>query len=115
MPVMAARTRRDPGAISSTLRTFWHEAEVRAAAAVLSGATGVSGATDEELAALGEMTSGSAIHAVGDLLGHPLEAAAPVAAALAAALVASGQASEAVATCVGHRRGEGLVRLAAAQ
>jgi 3-oxoacyl-[acyl-carrier-protein] synthase II len=115
MPVKAARTRRDPGAISSTLCRLWHEAEVGADAAIFSGATGVAGATDEERAALGELASGSTIHAVGDLLGHPLEAAAPVAAALAAALVASGQAAEAVATSVGHRRGEGLVRLVSAQ
>ena len=35
--------------------------------------------------------------------------------ALAAALVASGQSDEAVATSIGHRRGEGLVRLARPQ
>ncbi|MFX6383728.1 hypothetical protein ABTG25_19595, partial [Acinetobacter baumannii] len=84
-------------------------------AVVLSDATGIAGPTEEERQALAELAPGARLHAVGDLLGHPLEAAAPVAAALAAALVAAGQASEAVATIVGHRRGEGLVRLGRAQ
>jgi 3-oxoacyl-[acyl-carrier-protein] synthase II len=115
MPIRAARTRREPGAIASTLERLWGEARPTDNPAILSGATGIAGPTEEERAALDQVAPGSPIHAVGDLLGHPLEAAAPVAAALAAALVASGQAADAIATSVGHRRGEGLVRVARAQ
>jgi 3-oxoacyl-[acyl-carrier-protein] synthase II len=112
MPVSAARTRRDPGAVTAALERLWQDAGVPAGATILSGATGVAGPTDEERDALTKLASNSALHCVGDLVGHPLEAAAPVAVALAAALVASEQAAEVVATCVGHRRGEGLVRVA---
>jgi 3-oxoacyl-[acyl-carrier-protein] synthase II len=114
-PVKAARTRRDPGAVTSALAHLWRESAVPEGATILSGATGISGPTDEERAALAQVAPGAPLHAVGDLLGHPLEAAAAVSAALAAALVASGQATDVAATCVGHRRGEGLVRLTRAQ
>ena len=115
MPVKAGRTRREPGAVSHALATLWQDAGMAKDLVVLSGATGVSGSTQEERTALDGLASGAPVHALGNLLGHPLEAAAPVGAALAAALVASGQTSEAVATIVGHRRGEGLVRLVRAQ
>jgi 3-oxoacyl-[acyl-carrier-protein] synthase II len=112
MPVAAARTRRDPGAVTAALERLWQNAGVPAGATILSGATGVAGPTHEERDALAKLAANAALHSVGDLLGHPLEAAAPVAVALAAALVVSGAATEVVATSVGHRRGEGLVRLA---
>lgn len=113
MPVGSARTRREPGAVAASLRRLWGEATIPAGAIALSGASGVSGSTAEEADALSERTS--VVHATGDLLGHPLEAVAPVGTALAAALVASGTATDAVATSVGHRRGEGLVHVARAQ
>ncbi|NNM73121.1 beta-ketoacyl-ACP synthase [Enterovirga aerilata] len=115
LPVQAARTRRGPGAVPASLRQLWTGAAVPEGATVLSGATGVAGVTEEEREALAQLAPGVPLHATGDLLGHPLEAVAPVGAAIAAALVASRRASDAVATTVGHRRGEGLVRFARAQ
>jgi 3-oxoacyl-[acyl-carrier-protein] synthase II len=77
---------------------------------VLSGATGIAAPTEEEKAALHEVAPGATIHALGDIIGHSLEAQAPVGAILAAALIAEG-APEAVVTAVGHWRGDGLIRL----
>ncbi len=112
LSVAGARTRRDAGALTATLERLWQETGAPAGATILSGATGVAAPTREEQNALAKLAANSTVHSVGDLLGHPLEAAAPVAVALGAALVASGQAAEVVATSVGHRRGEGLVRVA---
>ena len=109
--VSATRTRREPGAVTHALGRLWHEAQVGEGALVLSGATGITGPTEDERSALDSVPAGSRIHALGDLLGHPLEAAAPVGAALGAAVIAACEAAEAVATSIGHRRGEGLVRL----
>ncbi|MGA0595063.1 beta-ketoacyl-ACP synthase [Enterovirga sp. CN4-39] len=114
-PVQAARTRRDREAVASTLERLWRESGIGPDAIVLSGATGVAGATEEERSALSALAPQSKLHALGDLLGHPLEATAPVGAAIAAALVAADHSSEAVATAIGHRRGEGLVRMVRAQ
>ncbi|HVL20062.1 MAG TPA: hypothetical protein VM422_03605, partial [Amaricoccus sp.] len=82
-------------------------------AVVLSGATGVSPASEEErawLAAVGAAT----IHATGDLVGHTVEAQAPTGAVLATALLQRG-AAEAVVTSVGHWRGDGAIRLTRAE
>ncbi|TXM90394.1 beta-ketoacyl-ACP synthase, partial [Methylobacterium sp. WL116] len=47
------------------------------------------------------------------LIGHGLEVTAPFGAALAAGLVADRGLSEVAVTAVGHRRGEGVLRLMA--
>jgi 3-oxoacyl-[acyl-carrier-protein] synthase II len=44
-----------------------------------------------------------------------MEAQAPISIALAVGLVTGGEADEAVATSVGHRRGEGAVRVTRAR
>jgi 3-oxoacyl-[acyl-carrier-protein] synthase II len=95
------------------LARLWADIAPSHDAIVLSGATGVGGPTEEEGSALDRLAPMAVRHALGDALGHPMEAVAPVAAAIAAGMVASGAASDVVATVVGHRRGEGLVRLAA--
>jgi 3-oxoacyl-[acyl-carrier-protein] synthase II len=51
------------------------------------------------------------VYASGDVIGHTLEAQATAGTALAAALIAHGHGDEALATVVGHWRGEGAVRL----
>jgi len=103
--------RRTPGAIGTSLRTFWDGLGVGSDAAVLSGATGVSGITEEEQSALRDLAPGAAPWVTGDVIGHAMETHAVAGFALAAALIAAGEAPEAVVTSVGHRRGEGMMRL----
>ncbi len=79
--------------------------------AVISGATGVAPITAEETETLGRLAPEARIHPLGDLIGHGLEVAAPFGAALAAALIAEGRAGDIAVTTVGHRRGEGVMRL----
>jgi 3-oxoacyl-[acyl-carrier-protein] synthase II len=110
--VGADRTRRRPGDVGAALGRLWEQAGASAGAAVLSGATGVKGITEEERAALQKLTR-SAPHALGDVVGHTMEAQVPCGVAIAAALIAGGETREAVVTSVGHKRGEGLVRLSA--
>jgi len=111
--VAVARTRREPGDVGASLTRLWREVEAGSEPAVVSGATGVKGVTEEERAALGALASGSRPYATGDAIGHVMEAQALFSVALAAALIGAGEAREAVATSVGHWRGEGLVRLMA--
>jgi 3-oxoacyl-[acyl-carrier-protein] synthase II len=111
--VVSERTRRTPGALPAALARHWATLGASAGAVVLSGATGVSPASEEErawLAALGAAT----IHATGDLVGHTVEAQAPTGAVLATALLQRG-AAEAVVTSVGHWRGDGAIRLTRAE
>ena len=111
--VVSERTRRTPGALAAALARHWATLGASAGAIVLSGATGVSPASEEErawLAGLGAAT----IHATGDLVGHTVEAQAPTGAVLATALLQRG-AAEAVVTSVGHWRGDGAIRLTRAE
>jgi len=111
--VVSERTRRTPGALRAALARHWAALGASADAVVLSGATGLSPASEEErawLAALGAAT----IHSTGDLVGHTVEAQAPTGAVLATALLQRG-AAEAVVTSVGHWRGDGAIRLTRAE
>jgi 3-oxoacyl-[acyl-carrier-protein] synthase II len=115
---IAELPRAPPGAPGGSLATSrprsggsGTEAGARPDALVLSGATGVAGITTEERDALAALSPGSTPRATGDCLGHAMEAQAPAGAVMAAALVARGDAAEAVVTSVGHRRGEGVLRL----
>ncbi|WP_375453551.1 beta-ketoacyl-ACP synthase [uncultured Methylobacterium sp.] len=112
-PVASDRTRRAPGSVGTSLGALWRQAGIGRADAVLSGATGVAPITIEEHDALGRLAPEGRIYALGDLVGHGLEVTGPLGAALAAGLVAGGLAEVAV-TAVGHRRGEGVLRLLAA-
>jgi 3-oxoacyl-[acyl-carrier-protein] synthase II len=108
--VASGRTRRGPGDVAAALKTM--QADLGAHPdAIVSGATGLVGITEEEREALEAVAPGARLHATGDVIGHAMEAQAPVGVALAAALIAGGQAGEALVTSVGHRRGEGAVRL----
>ena len=111
--VVSERTRRTPGALPAALARHWATLGASAGDVVLSGATGLSPASEDErawLAALGAAT----IHATGDLVGHTVEAQAPTGAVLATALLQRG-AAEAVVTSVGHWRGDGAIRLTRAE
>ncbi|MEA1832878.1 beta-ketoacyl-ACP synthase [Methylobacterium durans] len=112
--VASDRTRREAGSVAASLAALWGRAGIGRADAVISGATGVAPITDEERAALGQLAPGARLTALGDLIGHGLEVAAPFGAALAAGLVAETGLSEVAVTAVGHRRGEGVVRVLAA-
>ncbi|MCC2650994.1 MAG: beta-ketoacyl-ACP synthase [Microvirga sp.] len=108
--VASDRSRRQPGSVEGALHGLSRQLGAKPDV-VISGATGIKGITDEERAALKDITPGAAIHATGDLVGHTMEAQAPIGVALAAGLIAGGQAGEALVTSIGHWRGEGAIRL----
>ena len=110
-PVAADRSRRRPGDVAASLQRLWSAAGATSEAILMSGATGVKGITEEEQTALLELAPGVEARATGDVIGHAMEAQAPAGVAMAAALIERGEAGEAVVTSVGHKRGEGLVRL----
>jgi 3-oxoacyl-[acyl-carrier-protein] synthase II len=109
--VASARTRRAPGAVSSSLAALWREAGLERPDLVVSGATGVAMPTVEERDALQELARDVVPLATGDALGHTIEMHAPAGVALAAALIARDGAQEAAVTAIGHWRGEGVIRL----
>jgi 3-oxoacyl-[acyl-carrier-protein] synthase II len=122
--VVSDQVKRAPGAVTAALERLWGKIADRldpAAAAVISGASGVAPATAEEHAFLS--AKGLAVRAAGTHFGHGLEPQFPASIALAAAALRAGKlqppadASEramdgplrqAVVTSVGHWRGEGL-------
>ena len=108
------RTRRAPGDVAGSLKRLWAAVGASPDATVISGSSGVKGITEEEQTALLELVLGQQPHATGDVIGHAMEAQAPAGVALAAALIDAGETGEAVVTSVGHKRGEGLVRLVSA-
>jgi 3-oxoacyl-[acyl-carrier-protein] synthase II len=108
--VASDRSRRRPGSVEQSLHALAGQLGAKPDA-VISGATGIRGITEEEQAALRDIAPGAAVHATGDLVGHTMEAQAPTGIALAAGLIARGEAGEALVTSVGHWRGEGALRL----
>jgi 3-oxoacyl-[acyl-carrier-protein] synthase II len=108
--VASDRSRRRSGSVGQSLHALAGRLGAKPDA-VISGATGIRGITEEEQAALRDIAPGAAIHATGDFVGHTMEAQAPIGAALAAGLIARGEAGEALVTSVGHWRGEGALRL----
>ncbi|UMY18378.1 beta-ketoacyl-ACP synthase [Methylobacterium organophilum] len=113
-PVANDRSRREPGSVEATLGRLLGEAALGRPDLVLSGATGVADIAEEEVRAIRAALGETRIRATGDVVGHPIEVAAPFGTALAAALCAAGQASEVAITSVGHRRGEGVIRVVSA-
>ncbi|WP_288587545.1 beta-ketoacyl-ACP synthase [uncultured Methylobacterium sp.] len=112
--VASDRTKRRDGSVADSLTDLWGRAGLARPDAVISAATGCAGITGEERDALTALAPQAPVRALGDVTGHTLEAAAPFGAALAAALVAAGEAREVAVTAVGHRRGEGVLRLTTA-
>ena len=113
-PVASDLTRRGPGSTEASLSALWATTGLEAPDAVISAATGVQPVTVEEGAALARLAPGATVTALGDVTGHTLETAAPLGAALAAALVSERGLGEVAITVVGHRRGEGVIRVMAA-
>ena len=109
--VASDRTRRVPGSVAGSLEALWKQAGLTVPDRILSGASGVAPITAEERSALARLAPCVAIRALGDVLGHGLEVVAPFGAALAAGLVAAGAATDVAVTTVGHRHGEGVLRL----
>lgn len=111
-PIGASRSRREPGAAQAALSGLLQGlGPIAPDALAISAATGCAGITAEEAAALSAVLPETKPVAAGDLVGHAVEAAFPVAVALAAAALSSGQAKEAVVTGAGHWRGEGAAHL----
>jgi 3-oxoacyl-[acyl-carrier-protein] synthase II len=108
------RTKRAPGSTEASLAALWAATGLAAPDAVIAGATGVAPVTAEEGAALARLAPGVPVTALGDLTGHSLETTAPFGVALAAALVSEKGLAEVAVTVVGHRRGEGVIRVTAA-
>ncbi|HEX8417771.1 MAG TPA: beta-ketoacyl-ACP synthase [Methylobacterium sp.] len=111
--VASDRTRREPGSVGASLHNLWKGAKMGDPDTVISGATGVGPITAEEGEALSRLAPGIPVTALGDVIGHPLEIVAPFGTALAAALIAETGIREVAVTTVGHRRGEGVVRVRA--
>lgn len=112
--VGATRSKRSPGSVRQALAQLLAGfGKPSSQTLAISAASGAAGVTDEEQAALAGYGPGR-ILASGDLVGHALEAAFPVAVALAAAAIAAGQTRDAVVTGAGHWRGEGAAHLVAA-
>lgn len=109
--VSSDRSRREPGSVAKALTRVWTDIGASAAPTIFSGATGVAGITEEEQATLAELAPQARLHALGDLIGHTIEAQTTAGAALAAAQIKQGMTAEAVVTTVGHCRGEGALRL----
>ncbi|MBF9197445.1 beta-ketoacyl-ACP synthase [Microvirga terrestris] len=108
--VASDRSRRKPDSVETALHDLSRQLGAKPDT-VISGATGIKAITDEERATLKDIAPGAAVHATGDLVGHTMEAQAPIGVALAAGLIAGGQAGEALVTSIGHWRGEGAIRL----
>ena len=124
--IYSANMRRKPGAITAVLAKFLAEARQKidpAAAAILSGATGAEPATAEEAEALAE--AGLPVRALASRFGHGVEAVFLIGIAIAALAVREGRLfapmpkvpleqktvtslRQAIVTCIGHWRGEGL-------
>lgn len=112
--VGATRSKRSPGsaqqALAGLLKGF---GAAKTDTLAISAASGAADVTAEEQAAL-EQFGPARLIASGDLVGHALEAAFPIAVALAASAIAAGQTRDAVVTGAGHWRGEGAAHLVAA-
>jgi 3-oxoacyl-[acyl-carrier-protein] synthase II len=122
--VVSDQTKRTPGAVTAALERLWGKVAAPlepATTAVISGASGVAPATQEERAFLD--AKGLAVRATGTHVGHGLEPQFPANIALAAAALRAGRLQlpadpseramdgplrQAVVTGIGHWRGEGL-------
>lgn len=113
--VAVDRTRRAPGDVAASLARMWDAAGGGVPDRVISGATGLTALAAEEREALARLAPAASVHATQDLVGHMMEAQAPAGVALAAAAVAAGRARSVGVTSIGHRRGEGLIRVGAAE
>jgi 3-oxoacyl-[acyl-carrier-protein] synthase II len=108
--VAADQGNRQTNTVDALLKPLWQEAGITKDAHILSGATGVAPLTQQEHQALQGLSS-KPIMNIQDVIGHTLEAQATAGVACAAGLIASGRADEVAFTSIGHRRGEGVIRV----
>ncbi|MET0605300.1 MAG: beta-ketoacyl-ACP synthase [Beijerinckiaceae bacterium] len=126
--VVSDRSRRRPGDAAASLRNLWDAASPRLKKgrfAVISCATGADKVTDEEKQALAAVAPSAPVRAIGNLVGHGMEAQFPMGILLAAAILEQGKLfppapgspteiafdgpiEQVVVTGLGHWRGEGL-------
>ena len=126
--VVSDRSRRQPGDAASALRNLWDAISPRlnhGRYAILSGATGARGVTGEERETLSAVAPSAPVRAIGNLIGHGMEAQFPAAALLATMVLQegklfppasgaktelpfNGEIDQVVITGLGHWRGEGL-------
>jgi len=114
--VVSDQVRRSIGAVGASVEQLWERAAGEfkpISGAILSGATGIAGITEEERGALAKLMPGAPVHSTGDIFGHMIEAQFPAGVALAAAAIKDNYFRQAVVTSVGHMRGEGLAFLTA--
>jgi 3-oxoacyl-[acyl-carrier-protein] synthase II len=135
--VSTHHTRRQRGDVASALEKSWEELELSqtaGTAGVISGATGVSPSTEEEMTALSVLASrraGTCVRAPGTLFGHGMEASFPFNVGIAALALKQGRLypalsgdpldrsgmdalDSALVTSVGHWRGEAVALLSTA-
>ncbi|MBN9064432.1 MAG: beta-ketoacyl-ACP synthase II [Rhizobiales bacterium 65-9] len=126
--VVSDRTRRDPGDAAASLRHLWETIAPKLKSGrftVLSGSSGARGVTREERDALAALAPSAPARAIGNLIGHGMEAQFPAAVLLAAMVLEhgglfppaknsptetafDGGIDQVVVTGLGHWRGEGL-------
>ncbi|MGL5733789.1 MAG: beta-ketoacyl-ACP synthase [Beijerinckiaceae bacterium] len=126
--VVADRSRRQPGDAATTVRNLWDAVAPRLKKgryAILSGASGARSVTREEREALAALAPAAPVRAIGNLIGHGVEAHFPAALILAGMVVQhdklfppavgaksefpfDGPVDQVVITGLGHWRGEGL-------
>lgn len=120
--VFSARSRRARGDVAKAIASAARLADGHPNVAVISGATGIAGQTEEERAALAEALPDAPVRATGSRFGHLVEAQFPLGLALAVMALNDGRlpapvgtreaasdlAPDAVlVTSIGHKRGEG--------
>ncbi|MGL4974419.1 MAG: beta-ketoacyl-ACP synthase, partial [Bosea sp. (in: a-proteobacteria)] len=109
--VKADRGKRAAGQVEAKIAALGAGLGSDKADLVLSAATGVAIVTSEEATALAAAAPSAKCIAIGDLVGHGVEAAFPVSVALAAAALSERAATDVLVTGAGHWRGEGAARL----
>ncbi len=101
--------RTEPGGVAASLGGVI--AKVGAAGTLIATTSGAAGCLAEEARAFANAAPAATVLALGDLVGHGLEATFPMGVALAAASIAAGNATDIVVAGAGHHRGEGAARL----
>jgi 3-oxoacyl-[acyl-carrier-protein] synthase II len=127
--VDSRRSKRAAGSVRAALAESFKALPVSGVTAVISGATGIAGITDEESATLRAALPSAPVRYTGSRLGHMNEAQFPASLALAVEVLRSGRLPASVSagegeagaapdaiyvTSVGHMRGEGLALVAKA-
>jgi 3-oxoacyl-[acyl-carrier-protein] synthase II len=112
--VASGWAKREAGAVEAEMtRLIGEIGQLSAGTRTVSAAAGVAPWAAEERTAIAAALPDGEVTAVGDLVGHGLEAAFPMAAALATILVAEDGAAEVLVTGTAHWRGEGAARIVA--